>query len=108
MKFKRFKIYEDYNDLQSPRIIEVIEGEELDRFSFHDGTAYLVRTTKNELLAIIYYTSNYNRDDEFYLVNIVNRCRVFKGVTMEQWQKFKETGKLKTAGGGCLFEINTH
>ena len=94
-RLERFPIHEDYNDLQSPRIIEEIEAEKLDMFHPNESsTAYLVRDKQNRLLCIIYYTIN---EDSDFLVDRINRCIVTE-VTMEQWQKFKKTGKLKTEG----------
>ena len=98
MSIKRFPIYEDYNDLQSPRTIEEIEGEVLDMFSFNKSsttyTAYLVRDKQQRLLCIIYYCLN---EDSYFFVDHINSCVVAE-VTMEQWEKFKKTGKLDTAG----------
>lgn len=95
MNEERFPIFKDYNDLQPPNITEMIEAEKLDTFRpVPSATAYLVRDKNNKLLCIIYYTLN---EDSDFLVDHINKCLVTE-VTMEQWKKFRETGKLETNG----------
>lgn len=93
-RLERFPIYEEYNDLQSPKSNDVLEGYTLDRFHAGCSTAYLIRTVDNKKYILIYYTLN---EDSFYFVDHLNGVEVISEDDVddieEVWKKLKEEAK---------------